>query len=147
LAAAVAACAEQHAATLPAILVALRLWSVHWIHRRIQLHVTGDNLAALTLLLELKSTGKTLGIIARVLAFDIATSVYSPTLVSHIPGVSNVTFDALSRIPMPNSKYEVPSCLKAYKQEVCPVRNFDFYKTLAVEKAFRAHPTCSTSNG
>ena len=129
------------------ILVALRLWSAHWINQRIQLHVTGDNLAALTLLLELKSTGKTLGIVARELALDIATSVYSPTLVSHIPGVSNVTSDALSRIPMPNSKYEVPSCLKCCKREVCQVRNLDFYKTLTVEKAFRAHPTCSTSNG
>jgi len=54
---------------------------VHWIHRRIQLRVADDNLAALTLLLELKSTGKTLGIVTRVLALDIATSVYSPTLV------------------------------------------------------------------
>ena len=49
LAAAVVTCAVLHATPLPAILVALRLWSMLWIHQRIQLHVAGDNLAELTL--------------------------------------------------------------------------------------------------
>jgi len=59
----------------------------------------GRQLGRINSALVLKSTGKALGIVARVPAFVIATSAHSPTLVSYIPGIWNVTSDALSRFP------------------------------------------------
>jgi len=129
-----------------AILVALRLWTSYWAGRRIQLHVTGDNVAALTLLLDLRSSGKTLGLVARELALDIASALYAPSLVSHIPGISNVTSDALSRIPMPGSTYIVPEHLTSVKRDICEVRCEKFYRTLVVEQAFRTRPADAKSD-
>ena len=55
---------------------------------------------------------ESLGIIARELALDIADSVYSPQLVTHVPGVANLAADALSRMYQPDKRYKLPPILK-----------------------------------
>jgi len=62
-------------------------------------------MAALTLVLELRTTGQALGMIGREIALDIAALNHAPDLVSHIPGVANVTADALSRLQHPSGNY------------------------------------------
>ena len=46
----------------------------------------------------------TLGVIAREMALDVAGLSYAPDIVRHIPGIANVSADALSRRYEPFSK-------------------------------------------
>jgi len=81
------------------ILVGARTWE----HRFSQtaVRVKNDNMAALQLSLSLASGSPELNAIGAELALDIALQRYSITLAGHIPGVSNDTADALSRLSAP----------------------------------------------
>ena len=94
-------------------------------------------MAALTLVLELRTTGQALGMIGREIALDIAALNHAPDLVSHIPGVANVTADALSRLQHPSGKYRVPLHLEKFSPSPCPMRSRSFYKTMLIEEDFR----------
>ena len=58
--------------------------------------------------------GSSLGIVAREMALDIASSTFAPDDVAHIPGVANVAADILSRrytpgvVPKPLPTYLSP---------------------------------------
>ena len=65
----------------------------------------------------MKTSGTGAAKVAREIALDIAQDVYRPTLVQHIPGVSNVAADSLSRLEMPGSQYSIPAFLSEVSRE------------------------------
>ena len=69
-------------------------------------------MAALQLICKLQSKSPTLGIISREIALDIADAIYEPQLVSHIPGLANVSADALSRRFVPDRTFTLPTALQ-----------------------------------
>ena len=79
------------------ILIALRCWSEHWSKCRACVAVNADNLSSLQMVANMQPHSASLGVVAREMALDIADAVYSPDLAAHLPGVANVTADALSR--------------------------------------------------
>ena len=111
----------QQAFEALALLVALRHWRSFWTDRRCTIHVASDNMAALSMVCRMQPHSPSLGVVARELALDISDSVYQPQLASHIPGVANVTADALSRKFEPNRTFVLPSIL-AYSTEAHPQR-------------------------
>ena len=79
------------------VLAALRLWSSMWRERRITLEVKGDSVTALTMLIKMKADGWGTSVIAREVALDIAEALYEPMVGAHVPGISNIIADTLSR--------------------------------------------------
>ena len=130
----VGSCTAQQAVESMAALIALRQWSPKWNQRRIQLQVTGDSVCMLTLLLKMRpaSNSHALGIIAREVALDIAACVYLPDVVEHVPGISNITPDLLSRRydPAHQATWSVPSCLKHVRESIIADRSNGFFKTI-----------------
>jgi len=114
-------------------LVALRLWKSRWLGQRVRIQVRGDSVAMLTLVMKMKppSNSQSLGLISRELALDIVESVYSPDVVSHLPGISNVGADVLSRKLAPSeTSWKLPAWLANVPEARAPVRNLSFYRTL-----------------
>ena len=109
-----------------AILVSMRLWANKWADRRIRLTVRSDSVSALTLLLRFKS-GPTTSVIAREIAYDVALSLYQPTVAQHVAGVVNTTCDLLSRW---SNDSQLPACLRQANLCQPPVRSESYYKTL-----------------
>jgi len=66
-------------------------------------------------------------LIAREIALDISESVYSPSLISHIPGISNVLSDTRSRLHAPGGAYSLPVCLRSVPQAQRALRDRAFY--------------------
>ena len=101
----------------------LRLWKSIWSGRRINLVARSDSISALTLLLEVRTSGTTSGIVAREMALDLADEVYSPNLVSQLPGVTNRLADQLSRLADPAHAHEgIPPGLRAAQFHDAPSR-------------------------
>ena len=63
------------------------------------------------------------------MALDIAGAVYKPSLVSHIPGVTNTLADYLSRWHEPGKDHILPEALKASTQRQAPARNASYWHT------------------
>jgi len=120
-----------------ATLVALRVWAHHWREKRMLLRVRGDSITALTMLLEMRASGPTMGLIAREIALDVADALCTPNLVEHIPGVSNVLADTLSRLEVPGGNYKLPECLESVHRAQVGTRPRSFYRTLEIEDTFR----------
>ena len=102
---------SQQALEAFAILVALRLWSKYWRGRRVTLSIRSDSISALILMLRMKTSGKGAAKVAREVALDVAEDIYRPTIVQHLPGITNISADALSRLSKPGSTYVIPSFL------------------------------------
>jgi len=92
------------------------------------------------MLLEMRAAGTTIMLIARVIALDISESAFSPSLISHIPGISNALSDTLSRLHAPGGAYSLPVSLRNVPQAKCALRDEPSYRTLAVEDAWSARP-------
>ena len=73
-----------------------------------QHRVQSDNVGALRLLLNLATKSDALSQIGKELALDMAAGNYSIGELEHIPGLTNVAPDALSRLWAPEPK-EFPS--------------------------------------
>ena len=116
------------------LLVALRVWKPRWHQRRVSLTVTGDNIGMLTLLLKMRPpTGSTaLGIISREMGLDLADGVYAPDVIQHVPGISNVQADLLSRRFDPSyaERWSLPPSLANVTQANVPKRDRAFYRSL-----------------
>ena len=63
-----------------------------------KLRVKSDSISALILVLKLKTAGTGPAVIAREMALDMASALYTPSVVAHLPGVANITADLLSRL-------------------------------------------------
>ena len=83
-----------------ALLVGLRLWLPR-ANKRVAVRVKSDNIGALRTLLKLTSPKEAMGAIAREVALDIASGNYQVHELIHIPGITNVAADALSRLWAP----------------------------------------------
>ena len=114
-----------------AMLIALRVWRDSWRQWRSAVAVRGDNVTMLTMVLHFKGTSKSLNIIAREVALEVAASAYRPLIAEHIAGVANITADALSRLHVPGGSYERPACLAQARAAVVPERPRKWYRALA----------------
>ena len=95
------------------ILVAIRTWQPLFHHRRAALTVRSDNRGALACLASLKGSGDALTLVAKELALDLGKCEYMPRIISHLPGVANVTADLLSRRFDPSkSPWSIPDLLR-----------------------------------
>ena len=121
----------QQAFEAMTMLIALRLWKHKWAESRCTLHVRSDNLATLSAVTKMQSHSTSLGIIAREMALDVAEGIYEPAVAAHVPGVANLTADALSRQYMPGQrKCQVPETLKHATRVHPPVRNNKYWRTV-----------------
>ena len=77
--------------------------------------------------------GGTIGIIAREVALDVSDSVYTPDVAQHIPGVSNIAADQLSRLHQPQKTGKIPSYLKDTDRTVIPARQRSWWRALPAQ--------------
>ena len=101
------------------------------------LRVKSDSISALVLTLNLKTRGKSAGIVARELALDVAASEYAPHVAEHIPGVENTLADALSRRYEPDFNFKLPLEFASVPESVLPPRGTDYFRTLQPPAAYR----------
>ena len=111
-----------------AILVAVRLWRQPS-HLGISLELKSDSMASLQILFKLSSTSDALNLIARELALDTAELSAPLELFTHIPGVSNIIPDHLSRLHAPNA-HGFPDCLRGIPEAKVHPRDGSFWITL-----------------
>ena len=112
-----------------AVLVSMRMWSLHWRRSKAVLEVRSDNVTALTLLTKMSATGAGLTLIAREMALDIGLSIYRPAVAAHAPGISHKIADALSRKFAPGFAYSLPKFLETAKEVSAPSRPATYYTT------------------
>ena len=110
------------------VLSALRLWSPLWKARRITLAVKSDSVSALIMLIKLKTDGVGMGIISRELALDIGEAIYEPNVGTHIPGVTNILADHLSR--RDDDTIPLPAALGLARRREFPVRDRAWWRTV-----------------
>ena len=120
------------------VLVALRHWRYHWATRRVVLHVSSDNMSALSMVCKMQPHSESLGVIARELTLDIADSVYEPQLVSHTPGVANIAADMLSRKFEPGHHFSLPHCLAAATETLPAERTTEWWRALVPRRCHSA---------
>ena len=121
---------DQQALEALTILIALREWSEHWRSIRLILCIRTDNIAALKKVARMQPHSQQLAIIAREVALDIASAMYTPDIVEHVPGVSNIAADALSRINDPTKAVALPSYLNTVPRHKCTVRQLGWWRAL-----------------
>ena len=93
--------------------------------------IRSDNIAALSLLCKMSARSKPLGIIARELALDIAHACYVPEVVEHIPGISNIPADSLSRKFDPeHASFTIPAILANIEPDVISPRGSKWWRSL-----------------
>eukprot|EP00435_Cladocopium_sp_Y103_P069516 s60_g33.t1 len=92
-------------------LIALRHWSDKWQNKRSLPTTRSDNIGALVLFGQLSSHSDRNGLIAREAALDLGESTFRPQVVEHVPGVTNQTTDALSRMHQPGHTAQLPTVL------------------------------------
>ena len=96
------------------------------------LAIRGDNKAALSIAAKLK-VAKNSSLIGKEMAWIYTQAAFHPRYVQHVPGVTNVLADALSRITDPTKKYKIPAELKHITMSQAPLRTTNYYRTLSVE--------------
>ena len=122
-----------------AVLVALRAWFEVWSEQRSIIHVKSDSMTALTILVTHKASGQSVGLVARELALDIGRATYTPHLVTHIPGVTNILSDYLSRTCDPAHAHDPqPPGLSGAERTLVPTRAHAWYQCLVQESAWLA---------
>ena len=91
-----------------------------------------DNIGALTLFSAVKGRSPTMNLLAREYALDIGTATYEPDIIEHIPGITNVIADALSRRTDPEcaARWTLPTFLSNAKKIEPPVRDRSWWRTL-----------------
>ncbi len=115
-------------------LVALRHWKSRWQNKNAVLHIRGDNVGALTLFGQLTTHSSTNSIIAREAALDIGMTTFKPRVVEHVPGITNITCDALSRMRQPGKGILLPENLKDIPRASLGAREQDWWKSTSIPK-------------
>jgi len=123
------ACGQQVWESLAA-LVAIRVWLPYWDKKKAVMHVRGDSVAMLTLVVNMRPKSKALVLLGQELAITMASSSFIPTVAEHIPGIANVAADKLSRWFQPGTPQELPLGLEDVPFIKVPRRNKDYYVTL-----------------
>ena len=90
------------------VLVSLRHWKSHWQRAQCTLEIKSDSVSALALASKLKSGGRGPNIVAREMALDLSGSPFRPQVFTHVPGVSNISADVLSRRYQPGVEFRTP---------------------------------------
>ena len=108
-----------------ALLIACRLWLGRTI-RGFGVRLRSHNVGALRTFFKLAAGSSNLNVVAREVALDLALKNYRLTELSHIPGITNVTSDALSRLWSPDPK-PFPNLGSATK-DVVPNMGTDFWR-------------------
>ena len=107
-----------------------REWASEWTNRRVQLSVRSDNVAALTLICKMQPHSDRMGIIARELALDIASSSLAPDEAVHIPRLANTAADVLSRLHQPDKAPAIPAYLSADLRWECMPRPRHWWRSV-----------------
>ena len=121
--------AGQQAWECLAVLVSLRAWSSTWISQRARITIKGDNISALAMASRMK-LGPTASLIGKELSLLYYEAQFEPEVI-HIPGITHVLADSLSRLHDPTGDYEIPPTLAKLEPTPVPVRNESFYWVLA----------------
>ena len=121
---------DQQALEALAVLVSLREFLKYWRYDRIVLAIRTDNIAALCMVTKMQPHSPQLGIVARELALDISEASYCPDIVKHIPGITNVAADALSRIYDPNKNVTIPSYVTDSTKHCCHSRGKQWWRSI-----------------
>ena len=115
-----------------AALVAIRVWRSRWQKHRVRLTVKGDNVAMLTLIVNLRPKSAQLQLIGQELALEFCHFSFVPIVAKHLPGVANTVADALSRLHQPGSTKD-PNLeyLKQARSIQVPAREISYYQSAA----------------
>ena len=114
-----------------AILVGLKLFSMHWQKSRAVLEVRSDNLTALSMTLCMKGKGFGVNLVARALALGLADGAFRPEVVKHVSGASNVVADILSRKFQPDKEFVLPQILRKVEEFHPPSRDASCYRAIS----------------
>lgn len=95
------------------------------------MRLRSDNMSALVLFSRLKTHSKQLSVIARELALDLGAAAFRPEVAQHLPGISNVIADQLSRRFQPGKVFALRPSLAKAKAVVPPPRKLSWWKSLA----------------
>ena len=112
----------------------------------LSLEVRSDSVACLTLAMHLRISGQGTGVIARELALVVGCATFRPDFFSHVPGISNVTADILSRKFAPDKEFFLPKMLSNVKETVTQERNRAWWRTLSTTTLSR-EPLHSATDG
>ena len=112
-----------------AVLVGLRAWRRFWQHRRCTLAIKGDNKTALSVGLTLRAPAGPVNKLARELSFTYSSAAFEPRAATHVPGVTNVLSDSLSRKYDPSraGSWRLPARLASVPEEKTAVRTAAFW--------------------
>ncbi len=107
------------------LLLRVRQWLTSRSHCNIRLK--SDSLGALRLAMKLSSPNTHLNKIAQEIALHLALEDALISLLEHVPGVSNIQADALSRLHAPDAK-ELPQSLYSAKRVYPSPRDSYFWR-------------------
>ena len=111
-----------------AILVALRLWRKPN-HQGASIEIRSDSLRFPLSFIKGSSKNPHIQITLRELALDEAYMIRPINILTHIPGVSNILPDHLSRVYAP-TPHAIPNSLSSVSRDFPPRRNRNVYKSL-----------------
>ena len=121
--------AGQQAFEALGLLVAIRLWLPTFKHERVTVYLRSDNLSALEMVAKMQPKSKSLGVVARELALDLADATYALDFAQHVAGITNGIADSLSRKHQPGKRYQVPEFLCDACEIVAQPRNLKWWRT------------------
>ena len=98
---------------------------------RVTLTVKSDSISALILTEELKTKGLGTNIVAKEMALDISNMCYRPDVTKHIPGIANISADALSRIVQPDAPTTIPKIFHNIPRDRLKPRGRALFKTVS----------------
>ena len=111
-------------------LVGMRMWKMWWCERRCTVGLRGGNITALTMALTLKAPRGPVKKVARVFALDYADAAFEPEYAQHVPGVTNILADLLSRRydPAHAAGWQLPPLLRDVPRVRVPVRDSNVWR-------------------
>ena len=107
------------------LLICIRQWLTR--NALLNVRIKSDSLGALRLAMKLSSSSPRLNQVAQGIALHLAIGDAQISLLEHIPGVTNIQADALSRLTAPEAK-SIPGFLSNAKRIFPPNRDSDFWR-------------------
>ena len=78
---------------------------------------------------KMQPKSKSLSVVARELALDLADATYALDFAQHVAGVTNGIADILSRRLQPGKTFALPHFLHLAKEVLPPARNCEWWRT------------------